>query len=157
MIDFVLGIPAGQTEMGWFAKYGNVLKFFACFGVCHQPVSCTALYSDGRHIRTGGAFAYFRPSGHQAHTAGPAGLREEPKVSAHKLDWVRGRERPLCRRYVSDEFFSLFLEGGVTIALRGRRKTPANKGTYEHHVFGCSSPRTHPGARKNSERCRILI
>ncbi|KJA23712.1 hypothetical protein HYPSUDRAFT_39547 [Hypholoma sublateritium FD-334 SS-4] len=32
MIEFILGIPAGQTEMGWFAKYGDVLKFFACFG-----------------------------------------------------------------------------------------------------------------------------
>ncbi|KAF8159013.1 cytochrome P450 [Pholiota molesta] len=32
MVEFVLGLPAGRTEIGWFAKYGNMLKFHACFG-----------------------------------------------------------------------------------------------------------------------------
>lgn len=34
MTEFKLGIPAGDTEMGWFKKYGDVFKFHACFGVC---------------------------------------------------------------------------------------------------------------------------
>lgn len=34
MFEFVLGLPAGRTEIGWFAKYGSLLKFHACFGVC---------------------------------------------------------------------------------------------------------------------------
>ncbi|KAF8184694.1 cytochrome P450 [Pholiota molesta] len=32
MVEFILGLPAGRTEQGWFTKYGDILKFYACFG-----------------------------------------------------------------------------------------------------------------------------
>ncbi|KJA23711.1 hypothetical protein HYPSUDRAFT_163027 [Hypholoma sublateritium FD-334 SS-4] len=32
MIEFILGVPCGEAELGWFAKYGDVVKIHGCFG-----------------------------------------------------------------------------------------------------------------------------
>ncbi|KAF8172700.1 cytochrome P450 [Pholiota molesta] len=32
MVDLVLGLPAGKTTLAWFEKYGDVFRFWSCFG-----------------------------------------------------------------------------------------------------------------------------
>lgn len=36
MIEFILGVPCGEAELGWFAKYGDVVKLHGCFGVRYR-------------------------------------------------------------------------------------------------------------------------
>ncbi|KAF9473254.1 cytochrome P450 [Pholiota conissans] len=50
MVEFILGVPAGRTEIDWFTKYGNFLKFHACFGgerlMISDPVAIRYMFQN---------------------------------------------------------------------------------------------------------------
>lgn len=34
MIELMLELPGGKATSGWLRKYGSMIKFYSCFGVC---------------------------------------------------------------------------------------------------------------------------
>ncbi|KAF8965721.1 cytochrome P450 [Flammula alnicola] len=50
LVEFVLGVPAGKAEMGWFRKYGSIFRFRACFGedrlMISDPAAVKHIFSN---------------------------------------------------------------------------------------------------------------
>ncbi|KAF8172705.1 cytochrome P450 [Pholiota molesta] len=50
MVDLVLGLPAGKITLAWFAEYGDVVRFWSCFGeeqlFVRDPVAIKHILSD---------------------------------------------------------------------------------------------------------------